>query len=106
MVISADNIEDSMETMLLETGQYTAQTLDAAASYGSQGHVEGASRRAPVMQQQLEGAASLLSKRWCLLVALIGDAAGEEHGGSRGRHRVKCNKEKAKVKFCLTMEAA
>jgi hypothetical protein len=45
-------------------------------------------------------------ERWCLLVALAGGIAGEEHGGSRGRHRAKCDEEKAKVKFALTMEAA
>jgi hypothetical protein len=45
-------------------------------------------------------------ERWCLLVALTGGAAGEEHGGSRGGRRAKCDEEKAKVKFALMMEAA
>jgi hypothetical protein len=39
-------------------------------------------------------------------VALAGGAAGEEHGGIRGGRRAKCDEEKAKVKFALTMEAA
>jgi hypothetical protein len=41
-----------------------------------------------------------------LLVALAGGAVGEEHGGSRGGRRAKCDEEKAKVMFALTMEAA
>jgi hypothetical protein len=57
-------------------------------------------------QQQLEGAASLATERWCLLVALASGAAGEEHGRSRGGRRVKCDEEKAKVNFALMMEAA
>jgi hypothetical protein len=39
-------------------------------------------------------------------VALTGGAAGEEHGGSRGGRRAKCDEEKAKVKFAMMMEAA
>jgi hypothetical protein len=39
-------------------------------------------------------------------VALTGGAAGEEHSESRGGHRAKCDEEKAKVKFALTMEVA
>jgi hypothetical protein len=39
-------------------------------------------------------------------VALTGGAAREEHGGSRGGRRAKCDEEKAKVKFAMMMEAA
>jgi hypothetical protein len=63
-------------------------------------------RRVPAAQQQLEGAASLATERWCLLVALTGGAAGEEHSGSRGGRRAKCDEGKAKVKFALMMDVA
>jgi hypothetical protein len=38
-------------------------------------------------------------------VVLIG-GSHRWHSGSRGGHRVKCDKEKAKVKFALMMEVA
>jgi hypothetical protein len=47
----------------------------------------------------------MATERWCLLVALVGGTAGEEHSGSRGGHRAKCDEEKTKVKFDLMMEA-
>jgi hypothetical protein len=58
------------------------------------------------MQQQLKGASSLATGRLSLRAALAGGTAGEEHCGRRGRRRAKCDEEKAKVKFALTMEVA
>jgi hypothetical protein len=80
--------------------------LDAVVSPGLQGPTDGTARQATAAQQQLEGTASFVTERWCFLVALAGGAAGEEHGGIRGGRRAKCDEEKAKVKFALTMEAA
>jgi hypothetical protein len=80
--------------------------LDEVVSPSLQGPADGTARQATTAQQQLEGTASLVMERWCFLVALAGGAAGEEHGGIRGGRRAKCDEEKAKVKFALTMEAA
>jgi hypothetical protein len=105
-VSSTDSAVDSVEMSLSEIGRCTARTLDAAASSSSQGRADGAARQAMAVQQQLEGVASLAMGRWCLWAALADGAAGEEHGGSRGGRRAKCDDEKANVKFASMMEVA
>jgi hypothetical protein len=101
----ADNTEDNGETRLSETGHCTVRTVDATVSPDLQGRTDGAARRALATQQQLEGTTSLAMERWCPLVALAGGTVGEEHGGSRGGCRAKCDEEKEMVMFALTIEA-